>query len=276
MATPQRTELETLLRSARAIAVEAGRQILQVYRSGFDVERKSDLTPVTSADLAAHRLILEGLSQLPYPFPILSEESDSIPFSVRRDWTSYWLVDPLDGTREFINHSGQFTVNIALISDHMPVLGVVHAPALGYGYFAARELGAFKVEDGNEPVAIRTRSLGTRRPVVAASHSHRGEDLRHFLTSIGDHKLVHVGGALKSCLVAEGRADLYVRLGPTSEWDTAAAQCIVEEAGGRFTDTALKELRYNTKESLLNPHFFVFGPKSRDWSRVLSGLHHSR
>ncbi len=269
MATLECTELEPLLRSARAIAIEAGRQILEVYSSGFDIEHKGDLTPVTSADLAAHRLILEGLSQLPYPFPILSEESDKIPFSVRREWGSYWLVDPLDGTREFINHSGQFTVNIALIADQVPILGVVHAPALGYGYFAARGLGAFKIVTGEEPKPIRTRSLGTRRPVVAASHSHRGDDLRHFLAAIGDHQLVQVGGALKSCLVAEGRADLYVRLGPTSEWDTAAAQCIVEEAGGRFTDTALRELRYNTKESLLNPHFFVFGPKSRDWSRSL-------
>ncbi|MGD8643211.1 MAG: inositol monophosphatase family protein, partial [Chromatiales bacterium] len=206
----ERIELETLLRSARAIAIEAGRQILEVYSAGYDIEHKGDLTPVTSADLAAHRLILEGLSQLPYPFPILSEESDSIPFSVRRDWQTYWLVDPLDGTREFINHSGQFTVNIALIADHLPVLGVVHAPALGYGYFAARGLGAFKVEAGCEPAPIRTRSLGRRHPVVAASHSHRGEDLRHFLSAIGDYKLVHVGGALKSCLVAEGKADLYV------------------------------------------------------------------
>lgn len=262
-------ELEPLLDAARALAVQAGARILQVYNAGFDVAQKGDLTPVTSADLASHRLIVEGLSQLPVRYPLLSEESEKIPPGVRHAWRTYWLVDPLDGTREFIRHSNEFTVNIALVHDHAPLLGVVYAPALNRCYYAARGLGAYLREGEGEPRRIRARRLGGRRPVVAASHAHRSELLREFLARLGDYRLISMGSALKSCLVAEGRADLYVRLGPTSEWDTAAAQCVVEEAGGQITDTALRPLRYNLRDSLLNPHFFVFGRDSRDWSQYL-------
>lgn len=262
-------ELKPLLEAARALAVQAGDRILEVYKAGFDVAQKRDLTPVTSADLASHRLIVEGLSRLPMSYPLLSEESEPIPFSVRRGWRTYWLVDPLDGTREFIRHSNEFTVNIALVHDHVPLLGVVYAPALNRCYYAARGLGAYLSEGEGEPRRIRARRLGRRRPVVAASHAHRSDMLREFLARLGDYRLISMGSALKSCLVAEGRADLYVRLGPTSEWDTAAAQCVVEEAGGQITDTALRPLRYNLRDSLLNPHFFVFGRDSRDWSQYL-------
>jgi 3'(2'), 5'-bisphosphate nucleotidase len=262
-------ELSGLLDAARAIAAQAGQEIMQIYADGYDIDHKDDRTPITSADLAAHRSIAEGLSQLPLDLPLLSEESDPAVFELRRDWPLYWLVDPLDGTREFIRHSGEFTVNIALVQGDRPILGVVAAPALGHTYYAARGLGAFKTEQGSVPKRIRVRALGARRPVVAASHSHRSDQLSEFLERIGPHRLISMGSALKSCLVAEGRADLYVRLGPTSEWDTAAPQCVVEEAGGQYTDTHMRAMRYNQRETLLNPPFFVFGNRSRDWSTLL-------
>jgi len=200
---------------------------------------------------------------------VLSEESEAIPYSERARWNTYWLVDPLDGTREFIKRNDEFTVNIALVHDHRPILGIVHAPALDTTYFATEGSGAFRQDGGEPPRAIQARRLGSRRPVVAGSRSHAGSRLGRFLENIGPHKHISMGSALKSCLVAEGTADLYVRLGPTSEWDTAAAQCVVEEAGGQVTDTAMRPLRYNVRDSLLNPEFFVFGADSRDWARFL-------
>jgi 3'(2'), 5'-bisphosphate nucleotidase len=180
-------------------------------------------------------------------------------------------VDPLDGTREFIKRNGEFTVNIALIEGHKPVLGVVLAHVTGLIYFACRGGGAYKQELGKDPIKIHVRSYRGGKVRVAGSRSHAGELLVGFLDRLRDYELISLGSALKCCLIAEGSADLYARLGLTSEWDTAAAQCIVEEAGGQVTDTAMQPLLYNTKESLLNPHFFVFGDTSEDWSRFLPG-----
>lgn len=266
---PDESTVAMLLKQATCLAREAGLEIMRVYREGFDVQHKHDKTPLTTADLAAHRCIVGGLSTLVPHFPVISEESDPLPFSERGNWPTYWLIDPLDGTREFIKRNDEFTVNIALVHAHHPILGVVHAPALDMTYFAQEGGGAFKQDGGDPPVPIRVRKLGKRRPVVAGSRSHAASRLGRFLENIGPHKHISMGSALKSCLVAEGVADLYVRLGPTSEWDTAAAQCVVEEAGGQITDTQMQPLRYNTKDSLLNPHFFVFGAESRDWSQFL-------
>ncbi|MGF1545851.1 MAG: 3'(2'),5'-bisphosphate nucleotidase CysQ [Thiotrichales bacterium] len=267
--TPTNEQLAALLEACRAIAAAAGEAIMQVYEHGFDVRYKDDRSPLTEADLRSHHLIVARLAALSPRFPILSEESKFEPYDVRRQWLTYWLVDPLDGTREFVKRNGEFTVNIALIHHDRPILGVVHAPALQRGYSAARGLGAWRQDGAEAWRAIATRDLDLARLTVASSKSHRDERLEAFHAALPAHARVVMGSSLKLCLVADGQADLYPRLGPTSEWDTAAAQSIVEEAGGRVTDLALRPLRYNTKESLLNPEFFVFAKSDQDWSRYL-------
>ncbi len=258
-----------LLQPVIRIARQAGRRIMEIYRRAYEVEEKSDKSPLTEADLAAHHLIREGLEALAPALPFLSEESPPIPHAERAGWRRYWLVDPLDGTREFIKRNGEFTVNIALIDGHEAVLGVVHAPALDTLYYATQGAGAWKQNGPDEPRRIHVRSRCRERIVVAGSRSHPTPAFERFLSHLPDYQLISMGSALKSCLVAEGVADIYARLGPTSEWDTAAAQCVVEEAGGWLTDTQMRRLRYNTKDDLLNPDFFVFGDRRVDWSRFL-------
>lgn len=261
--------LEELLPGVVSLAKQAGERIMTIYNRDFSVVTKDDQSPLTEADMAAHAVIDDGLEELAPEFPVLSEESASIPFEDRTRWETYWLVDPLDGTREFIKRNGEFTVNIALIDGHNAVLGVVYAPALSLCYFAASGLGAYKQETSEAARRIHVADKHHDSIIIAGSRSHRGDSLNRFLENIGDYELLSMGSALKSCLVAEGTADLYPRLGPTSEWDTAAAQCIVEEAGGRLTDTKMQSLLYNTKENLLNPHFFVFGDRHVNWSKYL-------
>ena len=262
-------DLKTLLDPVIKIAYQAGKQIMEIYDQDFSVEHKSDKTPVTEADMAAHHVIDEGLAALTPDLPILSEESKPTPFSERSQWSSYWLIDPLDGTREFIKRNGEFTVNIALIENHEPVIGVVYAPVVGVLYYAARGQGAFKQSSLDKPKPIHVQDKCRTKVIVAGSRSHQSEEFKSFVAKLDDYEIISMGSALKSCLVAEGAADLYARLGLTSEWDTAAAQCVVEEAGGLLTLTNMQPMRYNTKESLLNPHFFVFGDKSIDWSKYL-------
>ena len=262
-------DLRKLIAPVVEIARTAGAKIVEIYNRGFSVEHKEDKSPLTEADMAAHHSIVAGLAALTPELPILSEESAALPFSERAAWRRYWLVDPLDGTREFVKRNGEFTVNIALIEDHEPVLGVILVPVTGLCYCASRGGGAVRVEPGGATGTLRVRPLDRSHVIVAGSRSHAGGSLAGFLQNIGSHELISMGSSLKSCLVAEGRADVYPRLGPTSEWDTAAAHCIVEEAGGRVTDTAMRPLRYNTKESLLNPEFFVSGDPAHDWSRYL-------
>lgn len=260
-----------LLGSVVSLARDAGARILAVYnRSGeLDVQQKDDRSPLTEADMAAHHAIVAGLGLLTPELPVLSEESAAIPFAERAAWNRYWLVDPLDGTKEFIKRNGEFTVNIALIDGHRSVLGVVYTPVSGLTYYACRGQGAFKIEGGGEPVPIHARPRRGGTPVVVGSRSHPSEAFQHFLRSVGEHEVISMGSSLKSCLVAEGRADIYPRLGLTSEWDTAAAQCVVEEAGGALVDTGMRPLRYNTKESLLNPHFLVVGDPAYPWRKFL-------
>ena len=266
----ENNELAGLLEPVAALALKAGNEILAVYNSEeFSIQEKDDKSPLTAADLASHHAIVDGLTALTADIPVLSEESASLPFSERSSWQRYWLVDPLDGTREFIKRNGEFTVNIALIDAGVPVLSVVHVPVSGVSYLACKGQGAFKQEPGSERQAITVRKLGDGPVMVVGSRSHRGDSLISFLEKLGEHDMVGMGSSLKLCLVAEGAADLYPRLGPTSEWDTAAAQCVVEQAGGFVTDTDMKPLRYNTKDSLLNPFFLVFGDDSRDWSAYL-------
>jgi 3'(2'), 5'-bisphosphate nucleotidase len=262
-------DISQLCQDVITIAKQASNKILAVYNTEFDVTRKEDNTPLTEADMAAHHVITEGLIKLTPEIPVLSEESIDIPFSVRKQWKRYWLVDPLDGTREFVKQNGEFTVNIALIDNHRAILGVIHTPVSGVLYYATNQDGAFKQLPGEDAVAIRTRNKTQDKTLVAGSRSHRGTSLKEFLEKIGDHEIISMGSSLKSCLVAEGSVDIYPRLGPTSEWDTAAAQCIVENAGGQLLDLSMNPLLYNTKDELLNPHFLVIGDPGYDWSQYL-------
>ncbi len=257
------------IRQINQIAREAGQAILEVYQQDFQVSEKEDLSPLTQADLASHRIITGALARLTPEIPVLSEESAFVPWEKRREWSRYWLVDPLDGTREFVKRNGEFTVNIALVEEHRPVLGVVHAPVLDTTWYGEPGKGAFRQQGDQQPEPIRVTVPHADPIRVAGSRSHAGDSLKRFLERLGDYEIVSMGSSLKLCLVAEGRADIYPRLGPTSEWDTAAAQAVVEAAGGQVTDTELRPLEYNRKESLLNPHFLVFGDTGVDWKAYL-------
>lgn len=254
------------------IARQAGQAIMEVYAGQIDVETKSDCSPLTQADLAAHRCIEAGLKALTPDIPLLSEESANIPYEIRSQWSEYWLVDPLDGTKEFIKRNGEFTVNIALIRDDCAVLGVVYAPALDLLYYAD-STGVYKQVGNLAPIPIKTRPLNPQDITIAGSRSHADERLLEFVNRIekklSSAKLISMGSSLKICLVAEGVADLYPRLGLTSEWDTAAAQCVLEKAGGKLTDLHGNRLLYNSKESMLNPEFFA-SASSHDWQQYLN------
>ncbi len=263
---------ETLIKEVLQLARQAGSRIVEVYgNEGSDVEvtMKLDQTPVTKADLAAHDIIVQGLSELSPQYPVLSEESDETPFKERNDWDRYWLVDPLDGTREFLRRNGEFSVNIALIEDNKSILGVITAPVLDVAYYAATGFGAFKQQGDETPEPIHVRTAPSRITVAKSRCPTVGPRLQHFLDKLGRYDEIAMGSALKSCLIAEGVADVYARFGPTGEWDTAAAQCIVEEAGGHITDHSREDLRYNMRESLINPHFVVFGDDRIDWTEHL-------
>jgi len=262
--------LQQLRQEVIAIAELASEKILAIYNTEFDVTRKDDNSPLTEADMAAHHVITDGLKKLTPEIPILSEESAKIPFSTRRQWHRYWLVDPLDGTREFVKRNGEFTVNIALIEDHQPVIGVIHTPVTDVCYYASNDDGAYKKLPGQAAEKISTRAKEPGHTLVAGSRSHRGDSLNAFLEKIGSYEIISMGSSLKSCLVAEGKVDIYPRLGPTSEWDTAAAQCVVENAGGKLVELSMQPMRYNTKESLLNPHFLVIGDVDYDWAQYFS------
>lgn len=262
---------QTLLEPVLVIALEAGRRIMQVYASDFVVSHKSDTSPLTQADMAAHHHILAALKQLTPELPVLSEEAADIAWDTRRGWSRYWLVDPLDGTKEFVKRNGDFTVNIALIDDGYPVLGVVHAPVSGHSWIAAVGAGSFRAE-GNARLPIHTRRTPPR-PVLAVSKSHRDAALESFLAGAPPHDAVSRGSSLKFCQIASGEADLYPRTGPTSEWDTAAGQAVVEQAGGVVLQLpARTRLRYNNKDSLLNPLFAAIGDPEHDWAPLLATI----
>ena len=258
------------------VASQAGQVILVIYDQAYEVIEKADGSPVTVADHRAHDLISEKLAPLLPGTPLLSEESAEISYQQRADWLRFWLVDPLDGTKEFIRRNGEFTVNIALIEDGVPILGVVHTPVRRMTHFAVTGGGAWRqVEDAAaEPITIRPYLDGAVRMV--ASRSHSGAEVDQFRDSLRaqsgqEVETVSMGSALKVCLVAEGVADVYPRLGPTSEWDTGASHCILNEAGGRLMDCAGNELQYN-KPTVLNPWFLAVGDTSYDWINVCPEL----
>ncbi|RLV57836.1 3'(2'),5'-bisphosphate nucleotidase [Parashewanella curva] len=269
MATAVLTLPSDIIESVINIASEAGRTIKSIFEQGqFEQHTKLDDTPVTSADLAAHQLIYQSLTQLTPDIPILSEEDADIPFSQRAQWSQYWLVDPLDGTGEFIAGSNDFSVLIALVQNHKPVLGVVYAPMKEVCYFARSGHGAFKRQQGQD-TQIHSQRQGEILK-VAVSRRQDPQDVLKLFTKKQDVELIRLGGAaLKSCIVAEGQADCYVRVGPTGEWDTGAPQVIIEEAGGKVLDIDLKPLTYNCRESLENPNFIVVGRNQWNWAKLL-------
>ncbi len=258
------------------IAQDAGAAIMEIYGTDFAVEHKDDASPLTQADLAAHRIIVAGLGELTPDIPILSEESVAAGFAERAQWTRYWLVDPLDGTKEFVNRNGEFTVNIALISEHEPVFGVVDVPVQKRTFVGDVEAGqAFVlVADGARQTLSGLARHGTDEPLtVVASRSHGGERLEDYLGALaetfGTLSRTSLGSSLKLCALAAGEADFYPRLGPTSEWDIAAAHAVLRAAGGDVCTFDGATLRYNTKESLLNPDFYAVADRSFAWQDVL-------
>jgi 3'(2'), 5'-bisphosphate nucleotidase len=269
------TAVPELARQIGDIARAAGEAILAIYHGDFAVQIKDDQSPLTAADLAAQTVIMDALAQLDPVLPVLSEEGKTLPWSERQRWTRYWLVDPLDGTREFVKRNGEFTVNIALIDTHETVLGVVLAPVTGELYIAERGHGAWlQAQAGAEWQALHTRPLA-QPAVMAGSRSHGSlhDDMLNALLG-ADHQLVPLGSSLKFCLIARGAADVYLRLGLTSEWDTAAAQCVLSEAGGAVMDLQGETFRYNRGESLLNPEFIAVGDPGIAWAARLRAARH--
>ena len=263
---PPSLNLESMLGQVVSIAEETAVGICQIYRRDFKVNYKEDRSPLTEADLFAHETIKKGLIKITPELPLLSEEStDDISFARRSTWETYWLVDPLDGTREFVNRRDDFTINIALIHCHRPILGVVYVPVMQVCYMATLGGGARKLTASGDKHRIKVRDSANGSPVIAVSVSHTGATTEKFLSKIGNYSLVRGGSLLKCCLIAEGKVDFYPRFGKTGEWDTAAGQCILEEAGGALTDFSGEPLRYNTGHSLINPPFVACGPGAPDW-----------
>ena len=246
-----------LLPDLVAIADSASEAVMAIYRTDFAVEYKSDQSPLTAADLASHRIIIAGLHRLTPDTPILSEESEADDWGARRHWSRFWLVDPIDGTKEFTQRTGEFTVNIALIERGEPVLGVVTAPALNEAFWGYRSEGAFKRDRAGHVHRIQVAQPPASTRVVA-SKSHLNPETRAFIEKLGPHTLIQAGSSLKLCRIAEGRADLYPRLGPTCEWDTGAGHAVLVAAGGRVQTLDGEPMRYG-KEDVLNPHFIASG-----------------
>lgn len=250
------TSHAALLVAIEELVRSAGEAVMAIYQRDFEVYQKADKSPLTEADLLAHDIIRRGLRELSAD-PILSEEDKHIPWQQRQAWSRYWLVDPIDGTKEFIRKSDEFTLNIALIERGIPIVSVVYAPALGVLYTAAKGMGAWK-QDQHSRRALKLTQTAQQAPLRALiSRSHSSRESAVLTAVYPAIEFIEKGSSLKLCAVADGQADLYLRLGPTSEWDTAAAQCIVESAGGQVLSAELQALKYNQKESVLNPAFIV-------------------
>ncbi len=251
-----------LLPQVVEIARRAGEAIMEIYADlNPAIEYKKDDSPLTQADLASHRIVCDALAQISSELPVLSEESAEIPYEVRRNWHTFWLVDPLDGTKEFLKRNGEFTVNIALVRGSAAILGVVYAPATGIAYFAAEKAGAYKSEGGTaKRIHASTKQNPAPKVTVSRWHGDGVDAMRADLERIGVDasrcEFVPMGSSLKFCMVAEGSADLYLRNGPTMEWDTGAAQCVLEIAGGAVSDLEGNPLTYN-KPVLRNPNFLA-------------------
>jgi 3'(2'), 5'-bisphosphate nucleotidase len=254
-----------------ALAQDAAAAILGIYDSEFAVQHKDDDSPLTAADLAAHRCIVDGLARLTPDIPVLSEESaHEVSTAQRRQWRRLWMVDPLDGTREFVKRNGEFSVNIALIEEGVAVFGVVQAPVTGMLWHGGATLGAFH-RNGGYDVRLRVRAPATAPLRVAASRSHRDARTEAFIARMGEVEPLGLGSSLKFCKLAEGGLDVYPRFGPTSEWDTAAGQCVLEGAGGAVLDPQGRPFRYNQRDRILNGDFIALGDTALPWRQWLHG-----
>jgi 3'(2'), 5'-bisphosphate nucleotidase len=266
------TELSSLVAPVSDIARHAGEAILAIYQKDFKATTKKDGSPVTKADIASHDILISELKRLLPGVPLLSEESEDIPYTDRSSWSVYWLVDPLDGTKEFVKRSDEFTINIALMEANLPVFGLVYTPILNRIHWGFQNGWAWCAQNGNRR-RINTLQYKGGRACVAASRSHGQRRLVEYLKILqrteGDYDLRLMGSAVKICLVAEGSAHLYPRFGPTGEWDTAAADIILHEAGGQLLQHSMQELKYN-KQSLINPSFFACCAGTYDWSALLT------
>lgn len=269
----------TLREDVIALAFDAARAILEVYEGDFGVAHKGDASPLTAADLASHRCIMDGLSRLTPDVPVLSEEAEhKVAPDIRRSWPRLWIVDPLDGTREFVKRNGEFSVNIALVEHGVAIWGVIQAPVTGVAWHGGAGQGAFRreaVDAGDRSIAIRDARAPLR---VAASRSHRDGRSEAFIAAMqahaGEVEQLNLGSSLKFCRIAEGGLDLYPRFGPTCEWDTAAGQAILEGAGGAVVDPRGRPLRYNLRDTLLNGDFVAIGDPAqpwRDWAEAADG-----
>ncbi|GLX82797.1 3'(2'),5'-bisphosphate nucleotidase CysQ [Thalassotalea eurytherma] len=262
---------DSYLKIALETAKKAGNEILGYYKNGdFTAEMKADESPVTSADIAANNTIIDCLKTLTPDIPIISEETSAAELAQRKNWSKYWLLDPIDGTGEFILGSGDFAVNIALVENHWPTIGVIHAPDHKLTYFAQRGSGAFK-ENTHSAKQIQVNPFQASKPVkVAISRRQELGLMGQYLKDSYQYEYVALGScSLKNCLIAEGGADCYLRIGPTGEWDTGASQCILEEAGGRILSSNFEALSYNQRDSLMNPDFVSLGDQAFPWRDII-------
>lgn len=263
--------LSRLLDPVKSAAREAGAELWQLYQSGdYQQQQKADASPVTSADLAANRIIIDRLSELTPTIPIISEESNLAPLSQRQDWPRYWLIDPMDGTQEFVARSGDFAVSIALVEHGWPALGVIYWPKEDVLYYASRGNGAFKQQRNLiNRIRVNNHQAGDKLK-IAISRRQPLQPIVDLLQNNDGVEYIALGScSLKSCLVAEGKADCYLRLGPTGEWDTGAVHVIVEEAGGKILDSEFTALSYNQRDTLANPDFMVMGQASMPWPQLI-------
>lgn len=251
------------------LSLEAGKGIMEIYSKDFEVETKTDDSPLTFADKRSHQIIVKGLATLYPDIPVISEEGDQVHYEERKNWPAFWLVDPLDGTKEFVNKNGEFTVNIALIEENYPTLGIIYAPVLDTFYLGQQELGAYKLEQASQksiPNSEVLLELSHKLPKknatdtihVVASRSHMSKETQEFIDSLeGPVEVVSSGSSLKFCLVAEGKAHYYPRYAPTMEWDTAAGQALVEAAGGTVTRYEDQQRFYYNRENQRNGWFLA-------------------
>ncbi|QDP02544.1 3'(2'),5'-bisphosphate nucleotidase CysQ [Thalassotalea sp. PS06] len=261
-----------LLQIAIDIAVQAGEKVMEIYQQGdFQEYQKDDLSPVTSADIAANQVMTSQLQRLTPDIPIISEESEIKSLAEREHWLRYWLLDPIDGTGEFIAASGDFAVNIALVENGWPRIGVIHAPAHNTLYFAEKNKGCFKRDEHGNTTSIQVAKYDGNRPLnIAVSRRQALANVTQYLYDEFSYSHIPFGScSLKSCLIAEGTADFYIRTGPTGEWDTGASQIILEEAGGTILDSEFNALSYNKRESLMNPDFIALGNQQIPWQQVI-------
>jgi 3'(2'), 5'-bisphosphate nucleotidase len=246
-----------LIKQLIMIVKDAGTEIMKVYATDFNIQIKDDKSPVTLADKNANSIIEKGLNDIDSSLPILSEEGKNFSYETRKDWEYYWLVDPLDGTKDFIKKNGEFTVNIALIKNATPIFGMVYAPLSECYFWGGEEYGAWRKDDEKENQRIHVNSLLEKKIKLASSRSHPSEKMEKFLLQFGDYELYPMGSSFKICLVSDGTVDLYPRLGPTMEWDTAASHAVIKGAGGDLLQVSNKlPLVYN-KSNLLNPEFIA-------------------